>query len=146
MNEMVEQLAAQAGLSGAWAKKALSKTALSKAALSKAAAKAALAKRVMARKASFAGHRLLPNQNLLEEIQPLSDAMPSAGAAIDAPTSGGARVGLKGRLVAPAGKPTKLVFGMRGDRSVAGERFNITGDRVGADRTGETIAGTPRLR
>jgi hypothetical protein len=135
MNELVEQLAAQAGLGGALAQRAL----LTEALLKEAAAKNAKA---VAKKSATTIPLSLRNKNRADTPQTLSDILPLG----EPPRGANACAELNGDLVASAGEPIGPALRMRYIRRPAGELFKFGRDRTAADRTGEIIAGTPRLR
>ena len=92
----------------------------------------------------------LRNEGPADKIQVLIDKMSGAEAAIEAPGSSGGLVqsmsglmsgglmGLVGRLIGPG-------LGTGENKSVAWELFKLGRDGIGADQTGEIIAGTSGL-
>ena len=118
MDELVEQLAAKAGLEKVVAKKTI---------------------------AIILG--FLRSEGPAEKVQALIDEIPGAEAAIEAQSGRGRLVGLMGGgLLALGGKLMGLGLNMGQIQSVARELFKFGRDKIGADRMGEIIAGTPGLR
>ena len=74
-----------------------------------------------------------------DKVQSLIDTIPGAEGAIAASASGGGLMALGSRLMA-------LGLGMTEIQNIARELFRFGRDRVGADRMGEIVAGTPGLR
>jgi hypothetical protein len=158
MNELVEQLAQWAGVNKTLANEVLANDVSAKQALAKKAlAKRALAKRALAKKAlakKAVGKNTvaiilgsLRSEGAADKFQVLIDNIPVAEAASEAPSAAGWLVGLLGdRLKARGGKLIGLGLSMGEIQSVAGELFKFDRDRVAADRVGQIIAGTPRLR
>ena len=158
MNERVEQLAPWAGADEALAnevlanevsanevsaKKALTKQTLAKRAL----AKKALAKKAVGKNTAAIIPGSLRSEGAAHKFQVLIDNIPDAEAASEAPSGAGWIVGLLGdRLKARGGKLIGLGLSMGEIQGTAGELFKFGRDRVAADRMGETIAATPRLR
>jgi hypothetical protein len=158
MNELVDQLAAWAGVNKTLAnevlvnevsaKQALAKKALAKRALAKRAlAKKALAKKAVGKNTVAIILGSLRSEGAADKFQVLIDNIPDAQAASEAPSGAGWLVGPFGdRLKARGGKLIRLGLSMGEIQSVAGELFKFDRDRVAADRMGQIIAGTPRLR
>jgi hypothetical protein len=163
MNELVEQLAAWAGVNEALAnevlanevlanevlaKQVLAKKTLAKENLAKRApAKKALAKKAVGKNTVAIILGSLRSEGAADKIQVLIDNIAGAEAASEAPSGAGGRVGLLGdRLKSRGGKLVGLGLSMGGIQSAAGELFKFGRDRVAADRMGEIIAGTPGLR
>lgn len=90
----------------------------------------------------------LRNEGPAEQVQALIDTIPGAEAAID--SAGSARGGLGrlmgGGVMALGAKLMGLGLGMTEIQSVARELFKFGRDKIGSDRMGEIIAGTPGLR
>jgi hypothetical protein len=153
MNELVEQLAAWAGVSKTLANEVSANEVSAKQALAKQTpAKQALAKKALAKKpvgkntaAIILGS--LRSEGAADKFQVLIDNIADAEAAREAPSGAGRLVGLLGdRLKVRGGKLIGLGLSMGGIQSAAGELFKFGRDRVAADRLGEIIAGTPGLR
>ena len=82
-----------------------------------------------------------------EKVQALIDGIPGASAAIGAPASGGSLDRLMGGgLMALGSKLMALGLGMGEIQNIARELLRFGRDRIGADKMGEIIAGTPGLR
>jgi hypothetical protein len=143
MNELVEQLAAWAGVNKTLANEVLA---------NKVSAKQALAKQTLAKKAVGKNTAAiipgsLRSEGAADKFQVLIDNIPDAEAASEAPSGAGGLVRLLGdRLKARGGKLIGLELSMGEIQSVAGELFKFDRDRVAADRMSQIIAGTPRLR
>jgi hypothetical protein len=117
MNELVEQLTARVGLDRAVAEKTI---------------------------AIILG--FLRKEGPADTVQALIDKIPGAQAAIDASGTGGMLSGLLGGgLMALGTKLMGLGLGMGEIKSVARELFKFGRDKIGADRMGAIIAGTPGL-
>jgi hypothetical protein len=88
----------------------------------------------------------LRNEGPSDKVQALIDEIPGAEAAISASGNGG-RLGrlMGGGLMALGTKLMGLGLGMSQIQSVARELFRFGRDKIGADRMGEIIAGTPGL-
>jgi hypothetical protein len=88
----------------------------------------------------------LRNEGPSDKVQALIDEIPGAEAAISASGNGG-RLGrlMGGGLMALGTKLMGLGLGMNEIQSVARELFRFGRDKIGADRMGEIIAGTPGL-
>jgi hypothetical protein len=88
----------------------------------------------------------LRNEGPSDKVQALIDEIPGAEAAISASGNGGG-LGrfLGGGLMALGTKLMGLGLGMSEIQSVARELFRFGRDKIGADRMGEIIAGTPGL-
>jgi hypothetical protein len=88
----------------------------------------------------------LRNEGPSEKVQVLIDEIPGAEAAIAASSSGGGLAKLMGGgLMALGTRLMALGLGMGEIQSVARELFRFGRDKIGADRMGEIIAGTPGL-
>jgi hypothetical protein len=88
----------------------------------------------------------LRNEGPAPQVTALIDTIPGAEAAIDSSgTSGGLGGLMGGGLMALGSKLMGLGLGMGEIQSVARELFKFGRDRIGADRMGEIIAGTPGL-
>jgi hypothetical protein len=117
MDELIEQLAAKAGIDRAVAGKTIG---------------------------IILG--FLRSEGPADKVQALIDKIPGAEAAIEAPSGGGRLVGLMGGgLMALGSKLMGLGLGMGEIQSVARELFKFGRDKIGADQMGEIIAGTPGL-
>lgn len=117
MDELIEQLAAKAGIDRAVAGKTIG---------------------------IILG--FLRNEGPADKVQALIDKIPGAEAAIEAPSGGGMLAGLMGGgLMALGSKLMGLGLGMGEIQSVARELFKFGRDKIGADQMGEIIAGTPGL-
>jgi hypothetical protein len=88
----------------------------------------------------------LRNEGPTDKVQALIDAIPGAEAAIAASgnNSGFGRL-MGGGLMALGTKLMGLGLGMGEIQNVARELFRFGGDKIGAARMGEIIAGTPGL-
>jgi hypothetical protein len=118
MDELIEQLAAKAGIEKAIAGKTIG---------------------------IILG--FLRNEGPADKVQALIDRIPGAEAAIEAPSGGGGFVGLMGgRLMALGSKLMGLGLSMSEIQSVARELFKFGRDKIGPDQMGAIIAGTPGLR
>ena len=81
-----------------------------------------------------------------DKVQALIDEIPGAEAAISASAGGGGLASLMGGgLMALGTRLMGLGLGMSEIQSVARELFRFGRDKIGADRMGEIIAGTPGL-
>jgi len=88
----------------------------------------------------------LRNEGPSDKVQALIDEIPGAEAAISASGNGGGLGRLMGGgLMALGTKLMGLGLGMSEIQSVARELFRFGRDKIGADRMGEIIAGTPGL-
>ena len=88
----------------------------------------------------------LRNQGPSDKVQALIDQIPGAEAAITASGNGGSLGNLMGGgLMALGTKLMGLGLGMGEIQNVARELFRFGRDKIGADRMGEIIAGTPGL-
>ena len=81
----------------------------------------------------------LRNEGPSDKVQALIDKIPGAEAAIAASGNGGGLGNLMG------GGLMALGLGMGEIQNVARELFRFGRDKIGADRMGEIIAGTPGL-
>jgi hypothetical protein len=89
---------------------------------------------------------LLRNEGPAEKVQSLIDNIPGAEAAIAASSNGGGLGRLMGGgLMALGTKLMGLGLGISEIQNVARELFRFGRDKIGADRMGEIIAGTPGL-
>jgi hypothetical protein len=117
MDELIEQLAAKAGIDRAVAGKTIG---------------------------IILG--FLRNEGPADKVQALIDKIPGAEAVIEAPSGGGGLVGLMGGgLMVLGSKLMGLGLGMGEIQNVARELFKFGRDKIGADQMGEIIAGTPGL-
>lgn len=81
-----------------------------------------------------------------DKVQALIDKIPGAEAAIAASSTGGGLSKLMGNgLMAVGTRLMALGLGMGEIQSIARELFKICRDKIGADKMGEIIAGTPGL-
>ena len=81
-----------------------------------------------------------------DKVQALIDQIPGAEAAIAASSNGGGLGRLMGGgLMALGTKLMGLGLGISEIQNVARELFRFGRDKIGADRMGEIIAGTPGL-
>ena len=88
----------------------------------------------------------LRNEGPADKVQALIDTIPGAEAAISASNKGGGFSGLMGGgLMALGAKLMGLGLGMAQIQNIARELFRFGRDKIGADRMGEIIAGTPGL-
>jgi hypothetical protein len=88
----------------------------------------------------------LRNEGPSEKVQALIDEIPGAEAAIEASGNGGGFARLMGGgLMAVGTRLMGLGLGMGEIQSIARELFKFGRDKIGADRMGEIIAGTPGL-
>ena len=117
MDELIEQLAAKAGI------------------------EKAIAGRTIGIILGF-----LRNEGPADKVQALIDEIPGAEAAIGAPSSGGLVGMVGGGLMALGSKLMGLGLSMSEIQSVARELFKLGRDKIGADQMGAIIAGTPGLR
>jgi hypothetical protein len=89
----------------------------------------------------------LRNEGPSDKVQALIDGIPGAEAAIAASSNGNGLAALMGGgLMALGTKLMGLGLGMNEIQNVARELFRFGRDKIGADRMGEIIAGTPGLR
>lgn len=88
----------------------------------------------------------LRNEGPQDQVKALIDNIPGAEAAIQSSNTGGGLGGLMGGgLMALGSKLMGLGLGMGEIQSVARELFKFGRDKIGADRMGEIISGTPGL-
>jgi hypothetical protein len=88
----------------------------------------------------------LRNEGPSDTVQALIDAIPGAEAAITASGKSGGLSGLMGGgLMAIGTRLMGLGLGMGEIQNIARELFRFGRDRIGADKMGEIIAGTPGL-
>jgi len=88
----------------------------------------------------------LRNEGPSDKVQALIDEIPGAEAAIEASESGGGFARLMGGgLMAVGTRLMGLGLGMGEIQSIARELFKFGRDKIGADRMGEIIVGTPGL-
>ena len=81
-----------------------------------------------------------------DTVQALIDAIPGAEAAISASSKSSGLSGLMGEgLMALGSRLMGLGLGINEIQNIARELFRIGRDRIGADKMGEIIAGTPGL-
>ena len=117
MNELVEQLAAKAGIDRAVAEKTIG---------------------------IILG--FLRKEGPSDKVQALIDKIPGAESAVEASNKGGRLSGLMGGgLMALGSRLMGLGLGMGEIQNVARELFKFGRDRIGADQMGEIISGTPGL-
>jgi hypothetical protein len=118
MDELVEQLAAKAGIDKAVAEKTI-------------------------------GIILdfLRKEGPSDQVQALIDKIPGAASAVEVSGKGAGLGGLMGGgLMALGSRLMGLGLGISEIQNVARELFRFGRDRIGADRMGEIIAGTPGLK
>ena len=88
----------------------------------------------------------LRNKGPSDKVQALIDQIPGAEAAIAASTNNAGLSRLMGGgLMAVGSRLMALGLGMSEIQGVARELFRFGRDKIGADRMGEIIAGTPGL-
>ncbi len=88
----------------------------------------------------------LRNEGPSDKVQALIDNIPGAEAAIAACSGGGGFSRLMGGgLMALGTRLMGLGLGMAEIQNIARELFRFGRDKIGADRMGEIIAGTPGL-
>jgi hypothetical protein len=117
MDELVEQLAAKAGIDRAVAEKTVG---------------------------IILG--FLRKEGPADKVQALIDNIPGAENAVEASSNGGGFSGLMGGgLMALGSRLMGLGLGMSEIQNVARELLRFGRDRIGADQMGEIIAGTPGL-
>jgi len=88
----------------------------------------------------------LRNEGPSDKVQALIETIPGADAAIAASSNnGGFGTLMGGGLMALGTKLMGLGLGMGEIQNVARELFRFGRDKIGADRMGEIIAGTPSL-
>ena len=88
----------------------------------------------------------LRNEGPSDKVQALIDQIPGAEAAIAASDNNGGFTRLMGGgLMAVGTRLMGLGLGMSEIQSIAREFFRFGRDKIGADRMGEIIAGTPGL-
>jgi hypothetical protein len=118
MDELVEQLAAKAGIDKAVAEKTIG---------------------------IILG--FLRKEGPSDKVQALIDKIPGAESAVAASSKGGGFSELMGGgLMALGSRLMGLGLGMGEIQNVARELFKFGRDRIGADQMGEIIAGTPGLK
>jgi hypothetical protein len=118
MDELVEQLAAKAGIDKAVAEKTIG---------------------------IILG--FLRKEGPSDQVQALIDKIPGAESAVEASGKGAGLGGLMGGgLMALGSRLMGLGLGIAEIQNVAGELFRFGRDRIGADQMGEIIAGTPGLK
>jgi hypothetical protein len=118
MNELVEQLAARAGIDRAVAEKTIG---------------------------IILG--FLRNEGPSDKVQALIDKIPGAESALEASSKAAGLSGLMGGgLMALGSRLMGLGLGMGEIQNIARELFKFGRDRIGADQMGEIIAGTPGLK
>lgn len=89
----------------------------------------------------------LRNEGPSDTVQALIDTIPGAESAIAASsTSGGLETLMGGGLMALGSKLMGLGLGVGEIQNIARELFRFGRDKIGADRMGEIIVGTPGLR
>ena len=117
MNELVEQLAAKAGIDRAVAEKAIG---------------------------IILG--FLRKEGPSDKVQALIDKIPGAASAVETSNKSSGLSGLMGGgLMALGSRLMGLGLGIGEIQNVARELFKFGRDRIGADQMGEIIAGTPGL-
>ena len=117
MNELVEQLAAKAGIEKAVAEKAIG---------------------------IILG--FLRKEGPSDKVQVLIDRIPGAESAVEASNKSSGLSGLMGGgLMALGSRLMGLGLGIGEIQNVARELFEFGRDRIGADQMGEIISGTPGL-
>ena len=88
----------------------------------------------------------LRNEGPSDKVQALIDKIPGAESAVEASNKGGGLSGLMGGgLMALGSRLMGLGLGMGEIQNVARELFKFGRDRIGADQMGEIISGTPGL-
>jgi hypothetical protein len=88
----------------------------------------------------------LRNEGPSDTVQALIDAIPGAEATMTAAgKSGGLSDLMGGGLMALGTRLMGLGLGMEDIQNIARELFRFGRDRIGADKMGEIIAGTPGL-
>jgi hypothetical protein len=88
----------------------------------------------------------LRNEGPSDKVQALIDTIPGAEAAIAASNHGGGLSRLMGGgLMAVGTRLMALGLGIGEIQNIARELFRFGRDKIGADRMGEIIAGTPGL-
>ena len=88
----------------------------------------------------------LRNEGPAENVEALINQIPGAEAAIEASKSGGGLSRLMGGgLMAVGTRLMGLGLGMSDIQSIARELFRFGRDKIGADRMGAILAGTPGL-
>lgn len=88
----------------------------------------------------------LRNEGPSDQVQVLIDNIPGAEAAIAASSNGGGFARLMGGgLMAVGSRLMGLGLGISDIQNVARELFRFGRDKIGADRMGAIIAGTPGL-
>ena len=117
MDELVEQLAAKAGIDRAVAEKTIG---------------------------IILG--FLRKEGPSDKVQALIDKIPGAQSAVEASGNGGFSALMGGGLMALGSRLMGLGLGMGEIQSVARELFKFGRDRIGADQMGEIISGTPGLK
>jgi hypothetical protein len=118
MNELVEQLAARAGVD-----------------------------RTVAEKTIGIILGFLRKEGPSDKVQALIDNIPGAESAIEASSKGAGLGGLMGGgLMALGSRLMGLGLGISEIQNIARELFKFGRDRIGADQMGEIIAGTPGLK
>jgi hypothetical protein len=118
MDELVEQLAARAGIDRAVAEKTIG---------------------------IILG--FLRKEGPSDKVQALIDQIPGAESAVEASSKSNGLSGLMGGgLMALGSRLMGLGLGMSEIQNVARELFKFGRDRIGADQMGEIIAGTPGLK
>jgi hypothetical protein len=118
MDELVEQLAARAGIDRAVAEKTIG---------------------------IILG--FLRKEGPSDQVQALIDKIPGAESAVEASSKSNGFSGLMGGgLMALGSRLMGLGLGMSEIQNVARELFKFGRDRIGADQMGEIIAGTPGLQ
>jgi hypothetical protein len=117
MNELVEQLAAKAGIDKAVAEKAIG---------------------------IILG--FLRKEGPSDKVQTLIDRIPGAESAVEASNKNSGLSGLMGGgLMALGSRLMGLGLGIGEIQNIARELFKFGRDRIGADQMGEIISGTPGL-
>ena len=150
MNEMVERPAAKAGASGLLANSSLAKRTLRKKKVLPKKSNAGLPGSLRAqdglnRQDAPSQPDALNRQHRRNQVLTPIDNIPDLETD-RAPRRASALIGSKDGWSAPAGKAAEPGLDAPGFRRVAGELFTFDRDRTGADRIGEIIAATRRLR
>jgi hypothetical protein len=123
MDELIGQLASKAGIDTVVAEK-----------------------KVVAEKAIGIMLGFLRSEGPSEQVQAFIGTIPGAEAAIAASNSGGGLARLMGSGVMATGtRLMNLGLGIAEIRNVARELFRYGRDKIGAEKMGEIIAGTPGL-
>jgi hypothetical protein len=87
----------------------------------------------------------LRNEGPSDKVQTLIDMIPGAEAAIVASNTGGLARLMGGGPMALGTRLVSLGLGITEIQNIACELLSFGRDKIGADRIGEIISGTPRL-